>query len=662
MAGVQTPDILITPDVAKDLAVKLVELNQVQQQNPTSLVEKAVQAYQDGQAEKSLGMLAGDVCPYTEQDVNGVLLENLSSQECDKNTLQKQEPKAGTPERTRYDKAQKVAQAVREYLESNGQTISDVLRNEVINYISRSPLFRDLLFDSTTGKQISSYSETSEAIARTLLRQPRFRQAIHRLFTERLDSKKRLEHLEPYEALRREVEALEIQLKKLPPDVTQAKIDQTKNDLETARQNLVAVSGLRSRLKSLESISQQDQRRLDELQLSLVQLETKIGPYLKFMEQTEQDIQALRTQLLSTTDPQQKSDIEGKIEKLEKDPLYQQYLSDYERYKSTVAEITTIESRIQEIQNLSQQIAEAESDFQQKKQEYEELVRRQASSQTSQERARLEAELERKKLELKDLEAQLTAERIRYASDVIAIPAEVAKEFLNEALGEAATHYKEEAKKAAEQQKAESEKQETERKRLEEQAIEKLSRRLGRKEKTKRGETIPVPDKKQARRLLTLLFKPSGLQGFINEVAKNKTTLKSYGLTDDEVKAITDKKNDPEFVKTVGQNLAKKILADYLLAGGRLSRDDIFVLADTEWGRSIIEDGRKLSEEQRKFLEKQLGKGVLTALDELKGGKTTSEWLKGNWWKIGGIIGLLILLGLIGPSITQLIPNAFSRG
>jgi len=135
-----------------------------------------------------------------------------------------------------------------------------------------------------------------------------------------------------------------------------------------------------------------------------------------------------------------------------------------------------------------------------------------------------------------------------------------------------------------------------------------------------------------------------------------------YGLTQEEADAILAKKSDPEFVKTVGANLAKKVLCDYLLAGGRLSRDDNFAIANTEWGRSIIEDGYKLAEDQRKFLESQLGKGILRTLDELRGGKTTGEWLKGNWWKIGGIIAFIMLFGLIGPSVAQSIPGLLSRG
>ena len=643
-------DAQINSEVARGLALRLVE-QKFQTQNTTlsSLVDKAINAYRDGQAEKSLQMLAGDVCPYTEQDVKGVLLENLSSQDRDPKTGQKKEPKAGTPEKARYDKTQQVADAMRVYLESNGQQIQSVLIEELVVYVSHIPQYRDILYDQNGQLR----QQEAQAIAQTLLRQPQFRRAIHKLFTERLDPKKRLANINAYEALKREIQALETQIKKLPEEVTQEQINKAKEDLEQARQELVKVSGQRTQLEILKANALQDQRNLNRLLLLQSELEAQID--LQFMEKADEDLQAARELLLATTDPQSKNYIQEQINQIEKDPNYKKFLPSYNTYKSTQQQITEIQSRKQQIKDLSQSITQAESDFQQKKQEYEELLRRQASSQTSQERARLEAELQRKKLELHDLEAQLIAERIRYASDIIAIPAEAAKEFFNEALGEAAKHYKEEAKKAAEKEKAD-------RKLLEEQAIEKLGRSLGRREKRKRGgETVPVPDKKEARRLLTLLFQPSGLQGFIDEVAKNKQTLMSYGLTEEEANSILAKKSDPEFVKTVGQNLAKKVLCDYLLAGGRLSRDDIFAIADTEWGKSIIEDGLKLSEEQKKFLESKLGKGVLGILDEIKGGKRTGEWLRSNWWKIAGIILLLITFGLIGISVAPSIAGLLSR-
>ena len=593
-------DARITPEVTKGLALKLVESPQVQAQNLPPLVDKAVKAYQDGQAEKSLQMLAGDVCPYTKEDVKGVILENLSSQDHDPKTGQKKEPRTGTPERARYDKTQQVADAMRLYLESNGQQIPPVLIDELVVYVSHMPQYKDILYDQNGQLR----QQEAQTIAQTLLRQPQVRRAIHRLFTERLDSKKRLEHESIVTTLEREIKKLEAQI-----------IDPKKIDAEIAQKKM--------ELGQKNAAIMQDQNYGDYLNL-LGQLETAQEELKTFEEIYRQ---------ARINNPQQ----------------LQQIIQDINNKKQEINSLqrSLNDQRFSNIYKLQQEASSLQASIQ--------SLEQQKQQANTPEQKQLRAQLQEKLLQLQDAQAQLTAERIRYASDIIAIPAEAAKEFFNEALGEAANYYKEEAKKAAE-------KEEAEKKRLEEQAIEKLGRSLGRKEKRKGGERVLVPDKKQAKRFLTLLFQPSGLQGFIDEVAKDQSTLKGYGLTNEEADAILAKKNDPEFVKTVGQNLAKKVLCDYLLAGGRLSRDDIFGIANTDWGKSIIEDGLKLSEEQKKFLESQLGKGVLKTLDEIKGGKTTSEWLRSNWLKIAGIIALLMLFGLIGSSVAQSIPGLLPRG
>jgi len=592
-------DVQITPEVARGLALKLVESPQVQATNLPPLVDMAVKAYQNYQAEESLKMLAGLICPYTAEDVKRVLLENLSSQERDSRTGQKKEPKPNTPERRRYDETQKITEAMRVYLEGDGQNIPKELQSAIIDYISRSPLYRDLLFDDQ-GQKRSDYDQISQAIAQTILRQPQYRRIIHRLFTERLDPKKRLEHESIVASLEREIKQLEAQV--IDPQKIEAEIAQKKAQLN---QKNIAIT--------------QDPNYQDYLDL-IAQLEKAQDDLTTFQEMYKQARINNPQQLQQLT-----QDISSKKEEIRN---IQRELSDprFSNIYQLQQEASSLQESIKSLEQLKQQA-------------------------NTPEQRQLRVQLQEKLLELQEAQAQLIAERIRYASDIIATPAEAAKEFLNEALGGAVAHYREEAKKAAEREEADK-------KRLEEEAIEKLGRRLGRKEKTKRGETRFIPDKNQARSLLTLLFQPSGLQGFIGEVAKNKTTLRRYGLTDEEADAILAKKGDPEFIKTVGANLAKKVFADYLLAGGRLSRDDILALGDTDWGKAIIDEGIKIAQEQRQYLESLLGKGVLTKLDEIKGGKTTGEWLKSNWLKIGGIIGLLILLGLIGPSIAGVV----SRG
>lgn len=112
---------------------------------------------------------------------------------------------------------------MRVYLESNGQNIPPVLQNEIISYVSRLPQLKDILFD----QQGQLKPAEAQAIAQTFLRQPQVRRAIHRLFTERLDPKKRLEHESIVTVLEREIKQLEAQIidpKKIDAEIAQKRL------------------------------------------------------------------------------------------------------------------------------------------------------------------------------------------------------------------------------------------------------------------------------------------------------------------------------------------------------------------------------------------------------------------------------------------------------
>jgi hypothetical protein len=270
----------------------------------------------------------------------------------------------------------------------------------------------------------------------------------------------------------------------------------------------------------------------------------------------------------------------------------------------------------------------------------------------SPEQIEVREKLAQKQAELEEQKALLTAERIKYAAEISSIPADALKEYFDGALAKVVPLYIQEAKKAAAEAKTEEEKK---KKQQEEAAIEKLIRKSGRKEKkTRDGQTFNVPDKGRCEEILNELTKPGGATAFLKNVlsARNaETALKrNYGMSKEEAKAIIDKKDDSEFLKTVGQNLAKKVLADYILAGGKLSKERVLSLADTDWGKSIIEDGLKLADEQKKFLEDLAGKEVLS------GGTINMEWLKQNWSSLGlSILLTLILLGITGS--TSILPK-----
>jgi hypothetical protein len=572
-------DAQITPEVATGLAVNLLEQQMPHRKKLPPLVDKAVKAYQSNQAEKSLQMMAGDVCPYTKEDVEGVILENLSSQDRDPKTGQKKEPKASTPEKARYDKTQEVTEAMRDYLESGGEKIQDVLINELVVYVKHMPQYRDILYDKD-GNLASEEDKVAKEIAQKLLRQPQYRRAIHRLFTEKLDPKKRLEHESIVTALEREMKQLEAQI-----------IDPQKIDTEIAQKKL----------------------ELGQKNAAIIH-DPNYGNYLNLLGQLETAQEKLKTF--------QETYKQVRINNLEQ---LQQITRDINNEK-------------QEIHNLKRSLNDQQFSniyqFQQEASSLQALIQsleQQKQQANTPEQKQLRAQFQEKLLQLQDAQAQLTAERIRYASDIIAIPAEAAKEFFNEALGEAANHYKEIAAKETEKKGKEEAKK-----------VETLAEKLARK---KKGERY-LPDKQRARKILTLLMQPDGVTIFMKEIVQNYA---NYGLTDSDVAVIKDRvvEGDIDFIQNTGVSLAKAVLADYLLAGGRLSRDDIIALGNADWVKTLIDDGIAIATNKRAQIEGHIGKDVLDKLSEIRAGHKSVDWLMSNWWKLGlGILGILLLLGL----------------
>ncbi|MGB9883642.1 MAG: hypothetical protein ACPLRN_04000, partial [Microgenomates group bacterium] len=523
---------------------------------------------------------AGEVCPYTPEDVKGAVLDKLSSKERDPNTGQKQEPDSNTPEGVRHKETLAVAQAMREYLEINGAHIPNALLQQVYDYLSKSPLFRDLIYD----KKGQIRRSDAEAIAKTLLSQPQVRAAIHRLFTERLDPSKRLKGEEAVKQLQAELKALEGQV--IDINQVDSEITTVQNSIQSARTDIT-----------------NDPNYSDYLDLNS-QLENLNEEFHILQEAYKQ---------AKISNPQQ----------------LQQVANDISQKRS---DIRRIQLQLQEtrFQNINSKLSQIESLQQQLK-----VLENQKNQANTPEQRQLRLQLEQKRLELQEAKVLLTAERIKYASEVIAIPSEAVKEYLDAALSETAQAYKNEAKKTAEETAAKN-------KELEGRAAEKLAYAISTKEKNGRH----LPDKNKAQRLLDFLYQPDGLGKFIEEIAKDQTRLEAYGLTSEEANVILSRKSDPAFVEQVGKKLASSVFADYLAAGGRLSKDDLEALARVPWGQEIINNGIQVAQERREFIEKQLGKGVMNWIDEIKINHKNVKWLQEHWYTFPLGALLILLLGL----------------
>lgn len=589
----------VTMEVAKGLAAGIVEQTIPARAGITVApeVDRAIAAWKANQAETALQMLAGEICPYTKEDVAGVVKENLSSEDRDKKTGQKGEPKSGTPERARYEETLKMAEALRVYLESGGQDIRQPLINELFHYLGASPLFRDLLTDRSGRLNVS----LAEPIIKTLLRQPETRKAILRLFTERIDPKKTLEHESIVKQLELEIATLEgqvIDVNQVDQDVQKIRVEiQTKRSQITSDPIYQDYLTLTSNLEDLN----------DELQ-------TLLDTYKQARINNPQQLQQIVSDISN-----KKNEIRSKQRELQE------------------ARFNNINSNLQEIERLGQELQSLEN------------KKNQAGSQ---EQKALRMQLIQKKEQLQEAQALLTAERIKYASEIIAIPAEAVKEFLDGALEKAAQHYKEEAAKSAQEKEAEKQ-------RLEQEALRKIGEGLGTKKKKVKvnGITteVAVPDKKSASELVALLMQPNGLVEFgkkiVDELYSNNTfnTRNSYGLTEAEADLIRDKLGSYDYLKTTGLPLAKAVMANYLRAGGRFSSQELEALGRTDLGKDLINQGINEASQRKQFVEGLVGKDVMRWIDEVRLGHKSVDWLmdKGIAGSIaGGLIAILFLLGM----------------
>ncbi|MCX7881448.1 MAG: hypothetical protein N2482_03000 [Patescibacteria group bacterium] len=576
-----TSEVTISQENLTKMALELVKPTQ----GGTGLEERAVAAWRAGQGEKSLQMIAGEVCPWGPDDVIGVVRENLSSEDRDPRTGQKKEPKAGTPEGNRCSETEQIALACQEYLEKGGEP-PNVLVDSVIAYLANTPL-RDAIYNSDG--TIKDQSE-AEAIARALLREQKTRQKMYQFFIDRLDPTKRLPHEQRVQDLRKEVNRLRAQV------------------------NLGV------------AIDRQIDKILTEIRTS--ELEIRSDKNFASYQQKLNELMSLKKAYESFT----AAHVSGSQQK----PSFRDYFPNkFTNIAEVHQQIASLEQSLKndpEFSNINELLSRIDTH-----QKQLQSLHAKKSTIDSEEQKRLTEELKAKEAELQDAEALLRAERIKYASEIIAIPKEAVKAYLNEALADVAASYKEQARKDAQEKAKQEEQKKQEEARMLGQAVEKLAYALSTK-KDRKG--VHIPNRKMAKIWLDLLHQPGGLEKFIGEVAKDEQTLIGFGLTQQEAQLILSKKTDPEFInKIVGENLAPSVLADYLRAGGRLSEKEVDSIARSQWGRTLIEKGLQMAQER-----KRVGKDLMGRLDELRANFKSADLLVG----LGGIGILLILLLKLG--------------
>lgn len=574
------------------------------------ILETARGRYLAGQSEESLKVISGEVVPYTDRDVNRVLLWNLSS-ERDAATGEKINP-TNSNENIRLTYAKTLAESARKFIE-NGH-IDAGLRTPLISFLTRnSPAVADVIAEMhRAGGDVNAFVDG-------LMQTPGFKENLRTLFIERLDPTKRLTQEETVKQLELDIKNFEAQL---GTEVTQDQIGNAKSDLDKAETDLESHPTELLQLKSKNVRYQKLTNEMSEME-ALVRRHEGLG---KQFEQQRADLLTQRAGLDATTDATKIAQIDADIKKIESKPDYANYVEN----RNKIAEHTTLEG---EIANLQTALGPLQKEITRKQEYLNTLLEKQRSNNiTPQKKAELEAQISKKRGDLADAKTLLEAEMIKYYQEVTHMPADAMEKHLNSAFSKVKEMWKEEATKQAAKDTTEEGKKAA-------LAVEKVTH-LWKKAVTKGGLTIYKPDKNRAKFILNEAFKAGGGENIA--IYLETQTHTALGLTVAEHVTLKAKLKDPEFRKAQSEGLAKQALCDYLIAGGRLNGDLVKSLATTDFGNALLTDARAKADTAIQQYKDKFGKGVL------EGNTKFGNFLKENWWKFGiGIIALLILLGII---------------
>lgn len=600
-----------TPEVAKQAVAVVANPEAAITGTSNPILDAARVRYSAGQSEDSLKVISGEVVPYTEKDVERVLLWNLSS-ERDPATGEKKNP-TNANEDQRFRDSKMLAESARKFIE-NGH-IDATLRTPLINFLTRnSPAVADIIAGiQAAGANVDNFVDG-------LMKTPGFRENLRTLFIERLNPTKRLTQEQAVKNLELDIANLQAQL---GIEVTQAQIDAARTELDIAKAALTPHTGELLQLQSKTVRYQELTNEMSEIKREMRKYEGQGKPL-----ETQRNTLLTEKGTLNPTVPADATRIaaiDAEIKNIEKNQAY----ANYTTRKAEIAEHTGLTS---EIATLQIALEPFQHEITKKQDSLNALLEKQKSNITPQKKAELEAQINKKKGDLADARTLLEAEMIKFYQEVTHMGQDAMEKHLNGAFSKVKAMWKEEADKQATKDTTEEGKRAA-------LAIDKVTN-LWKTKTTKGGLTFYKPDKNKAKTILDEAFKAGGGENIA--VYLETKTATDLGITPEEHAALKEKLKDPEFRKAQSEGLAKQALADYLIAGGRMNGDLVKSLATTDFGKALLTEARAKADTAMQQYKDQFGKGVLD------GGTKFSEFVKGNWWKFGiGIIILLILLGII---------------
>ena len=442
------------------------------------ILEAARVRYSAGQAEDSLKVISGEVVPYTEKDVNRVLLWNLSS-ERDVTTGEKKDP-SNSNETQRLTDSKKLVESAREFIETG--VIDSTLRIPIVNFLVRnSPAVGDIIRAMTSSTDINAFVDG-------LMKTPGFRENLRTLFIERLNPTKRLSQESAVKNLELDIANFQAQL---GIEVNQAQIDAARTELDTAKAALIPHTAGQIQLQTKTA-------RYQELTNEMSQIKKELRIYKGEGEPLATELSALETEkagLDAVADATRIAAIDTRTQAIKKNGKYLNYTSrkaELDEHTALVGEIATLQITLEPFQQ----------DITKKQDSLSALLKKQESNISPQKKAELEAQINKKRGDLADAKTLLEAEMIKFYQEVTHMGQDAMEQHLNGTFSKLKGMWKEEATKQAAKDTTEEGKRAA-------LAVEKVQN-LWKTATTKNGLTFYKPDRDKAKVILNEAFKAGG--------------------------------------------------------------------------------------------------------------------------------------------------------
>ena len=270
------------------------------------ILEAARGKHLAGQSEDSLKVISGEVVPYTEKDVERVLLWNLSS-ERDATTGEKKDP-TNTNETQRFTDSKKLVESAREFIETG--VIDSTLRIPILNFLVRnSPAVGDIIrATASAGGNVNDFVDG-------LMKTPGFREDLRTLFIERLNPTKRLTQEQTVKNLELDIANLQAQL---GIEVTQVQIDAARTELDTAKAALIPHTADLLQLQSKTVRYQELTDEMSEIKREMRKYEGQGRP----LEAQKIALLTEKGSLNAATDAARITAIDTEIKNIEKNPEF----------------------------------------------------------------------------------------------------------------------------------------------------------------------------------------------------------------------------------------------------------------------------------------------------------------------------------------------------